>query len=188
MKYSLYDIYPEGITNGYGKVFANQRFRILKRLPKFNSILDVGSGPCYLKEWLTNNFSESINYEAVDIRPETLALCDCVKYTTIPTNKLYDVVCLFGTVTYNIDYDENRNKQILKELLEQSKHITKQIVFTVFKDSTKERVPLKRKNNFVYFSIDEIKNLLQELELKLITVEHCYDPDEYFVICEINNA
>ena len=33
----------------------------------------------------------------------------------IPKNKKYDLVCLFGTVTYNFEYDNYKNKQrILK--------------------------------------------------------------------------
>lgn len=185
MKYCLTDIYPNNTDNGYGKRLAEQRFNILKQLNLFTSILDVGSGPCLLQQWLTVNFSFPIQYEAVDIRQDTLALCDCMKYTTIPTDKKYDLVCLFGTVTYNIDYNTEMNKEILKKLLIQSKFIGKQILFTVLKESTEFKLLKYKRNKFIYFSKNQIKNIISELGLNLISIiESDLDPDEYFVVCE----
>jgi len=204
MKYSLYDIYPSGIFNGYGIDYAKKRFAVLKEIPHFNSILDVGSGPCFLKQWIEENFTHNIEYEAVDIRQDALDLCDCPKYNTIPSNKTYDLACLFGTVTYNIDFETNKNKQLLKDLLIQSKTVSKQILFTVFKDDQLNTISEKRKSQFVFYTKNEIKEMLDELGLKIKNIEKTfrrnvetdvyeydpwylsfeYDRFEYFILCE----
>lgn len=189
MKYCLDDAYSTSTDNGYGKQLAEQRFKILKQLKPFTSVLDVGSGSCLLQKWLNNNIQHKVDYEAVDIREDALALCDCVKYTIIPVNKNYDISCLFGTITYNIDLDATKNKQILINLLLQCKNISKQIIFTVLKETTEFKILKYKRNKFVYFSKEEIKNMLEKLEINLVAIiETDLDPDEYFVICEINNA
>jgi len=182
----LYDIYPEPISNGYGKDLAKKRFEILKG-HKFKSVLDVGSGPCYLHEWLEENNLDS-TYEAVDIRPETLKLCSCSVYITIPTTGSYDLVCLFGTVTYNIDGDELKNKLLLKKLLEQSLKVCRSLlVFTVFKESAKQELRAFQQDRFVYFSEIELRNLLLSLGVSnfAVTEDDKLDRNEYFVTCRV---
>ena len=84
-KYSLNYFYPEAISNGYGKEFAMQRFEILKEI-NFSSILDIGSGPCFLYDWIRLN-KKGVEYNAYDIRKETLQLCNCNVYSSIPKRK-----------------------------------------------------------------------------------------------------
>ena len=182
----LYDVYPEPLSNGYGRGPAKKRFEILKG-HMFKSVLDVGSGPCYLQEWLEEN-SLDATYEAVDIRPETLKLCSCPAYETIPTTGSYDLVCLFGTVTYNIDGDELKNKQILKKLLEQSLKVCRSLlVFTVFKESAKQELRAFQQDRFVYFSEIELRNLLLSLGVSnfAVTEDDKLDRNEYFVTCRV---
>lgn len=180
-------IYRHPKFNGYGKDLAYKRFSILNDL-KFESILDVGSGPCFLQTWLIENKINS-QYEAVDIREECFKFCNCNTYTTIPTHRLYDLVCLFGTVTYNIDNDETHNKKLLKDLLFKSKQISKLfLLFTVFKESIRiKHLNNNPKNYFVYFSKDEIKNTLNEIGIFNYTIIENNDLDEfeYFVLCKI---
>lgn len=183
-KYSLSKIYSNSRFNGYGEE-AYSRFQILKQL-SFTSVLDVGSGPCFLQKWFQKN-SIVCDYEAMDIRDETLKYCNCNTHKIIPSDKSYDLICLFGTVTYNIDHNELKNKLVLKDLLKDCKKICKSILlFTVFKEAIREKNKNKSsKDFFVYFSVDEIKNLLSELQIKNFDIieNDEYDTQEYFVIC-----
>lgn len=186
MRQSLYDIYKDGSSNGYGKADAEKRFSILKDF-SFKSVLDVGSGPCLLEAWLKDNHI-AVHYEAVDIRPEALKLCKCPAYETVPQIGSYDLVCLFGTVTYNIDGDELKNKQILKKLLEQSLKVCKSLlIFTVFKESVKQELKVFQQDRFVYFSEIELRNLLLSIGISnfAITENNKLDKHEYFVICHV---
>lgn len=186
MPQSLYDIYKNGDSNGYGKADAEKRFGILKEFA-FNSVLDVGSGPCFLEAWLAKNNIQS-SYEAVDIRPEALKFCKCPAYETIPTTGSYDLVCLFGTVTYNIDGDELKNKQILKKLLQQSMQVCNSILlFTVFKEKTKQELKVFQQDRFVYFSDTELRNLILSLGITNFNIieKDELDKHEYFVVCRL---
>ena len=180
-------IYRHPKFNGYGKESAYRRFSILKDL-KFESILDVGSGPCFLQTWLTENKIKT-HYEAVDVREDCFQFCNCPTHTTIPTNSIFDVVCLFGTVTYNIDNDESNNKELLKKLLSQSKKVARSFVlFTVFKESLREKHKnINPKNFFVYFSKEEIESILKELNISNFDIieNNELDEQEYFVLCKI---
>lgn len=180
--YTLKDVYKKPYDNGYGKSFAYQRFNFLKSLC-FNSVLDVGSGPCFLHDWLKQNKPET-NYEAVDIRPETLELCKCQTYSEIPKNKTYDLVCLFGTVSYNFDYDNETNKEILISLLRDSISVSNRyVLFTVLKkEGNKENII--KANRYVYYSKEEISELLSFLDIQNthIISDELYDSNEWFVL------
>ena len=177
--------YPAANSNGYGRNLAEKRFSVLLKDLKFTNVLDVGSGACFLKTWL-QGLDISANYEAVDIRPEALALCDCTTYSAIPPTGAYDLICLLGTVTYNIDSDVLKNKQTLKTLLTAAKKVgTEHILFTVFKDSVAATLSPNDANKFVYFSKDEITALVKKVGLTLVYLKEipALDPNEYFVLC-----
>lgn len=185
--YDLNSIYKHPKQNGYGKDAAYKRFSFLKGL-SFGSVLDVGSGPCFLKTWLTEN-DITAEYEAVDIRPDTLALCDCPVYEQIPKGRTYDLVCLFGTVTYNIGHDEDSNKGMLLHLLQQSKAACRSLLlFTVFKESTRQKyansVP---QDFFVYFCPEEIDSMMKSIGLSKYAImdNPQIDDQEYFVLASV---
>jgi hypothetical protein len=182
-QFNLKNIYISPEANGYGKALSYQRFKILDKL-KFDSILDVGSGPCFLYEWLNEN-NKQVIYEAVDIRTDALNLCGCKTYTEIPNYKNFDLVCLFGTVTYNIDYNLEKNKNILIDCLQKSINVSNHyVLFTVMKNeiNTKATIDAKR---FVYYTLEEIKQLLNSLNIfdYEIIDNDLYDKEEYFIIC-----
>jgi hypothetical protein len=187
INYSIQSVYRTPKFNGYGKECAYRRFSFLKGL-SFGSVLDVGSGACLLKNWLAEN-GFAVDYEAVDIRPDALALCGCVTHQTIPANRAYDLVCLFGTVTYNIDHDEAANKATLLHLLKQSKTVCRSLLlFTVFKETVRE----KYKNSvpadyFVYFSMNEIDAMMVTLGISKYTIieNPQLDDQEYFVLAHL---
>ena len=182
--YSIHDYYKNANDNGYDN-WTEKRFSILNGYT-FGSVLDVGSGPCFLKTWLENK-GVAASYEAVDIRVESLVECDCPHYQSIPTNKNYDLVCLFGTVTYNIGGNTTQNKELLKSLLQQSNAICNSILlFTVFKDSVGQRYKSSRiKDYFVYFSREEITTMLNSIGItQFEIIENLeLDRNEFFVIC-----
>jgi hypothetical protein len=170
--------YPKAENTGYDLVLSNKRFSVLNQL-KFKSILDVGSGCCNLHKWLKYNNYDVI-YHAVDIRTDALALCNCQTFTEIPNNK-YDIVCLYGTVTYNINENIQDNKEILKKLLEQSKKVTnKYILFTVIKQENIKGLSLLQ---LVSYTKNEIKEIASSVGSCII--DETTHPDEYIVICEI---
>lgn len=187
MKYSIESIYRTPRSNGYGKECAYRRFSFLKGL-SFGSVLDVGSGPCLLRQWLLENGIHA-QYEAVDIRPDALALCGCKTYESVPTDRMYDLVCLFGTVTFNIGQDEAHNKTVLLDLLRKSKAVCGSLLlFTVFKESIRDRY----KNSacpdyFVYFSREEIDEIMAELRIfKYTVIENPeLDEQEFFVLASL---
>ena len=184
--YLISTIYRSARFNGYGRDCAHKRFSFLRGF-SFGSVLDVGSGPCLLRGWLQEN-GITADYEAVDIRADALALCDCPTYQSIPQGKAFDLVCLFGTVTFNIGHDEGANKETLRDLLRQSIGVCRKwLVFTVFKEGTRE----KYKNSvprdfFVYFSREEIREMLEGLGIYRfgIVEDDRLDDQEYFVVCQ----
>ena len=183
--HSLLAAYPAGNSNGYGRILAEKRFSAILQDLKFTSVLDVGSGACFLKAWL-QEVGISANYEAVDIRPEALALCGCTTYSAIPLTGAYDLICLFGTVTYNLDGDVLKNKQTLNTLLTEAKKVgTGHILFTVFKDSVAATLSPNDANKFVYFSKEELTALVKRVGLTLVYLKEipALDPNEYFVLC-----
>lgn len=184
---SFQSIYRHPKFNGYGKELAYRRFFILNGL-NFKSILDVGSGPCFLQSWLIDN-KIYCHYEAVDVRKDCFQFCDCPTHTKIPMGAFFDMVCLFGTVTYNIDNDEAKNKDLLKSLLFQSKQVTKSfLLFTVFKEPMRQKHQQENlKNFFVYFSKDEIETILKQLNISNFDIieDDKLDEQEYFVLCKI---
>jgi SAM-dependent methyltransferase len=124
--------YPNPEFTGYNDNQYNNRFGILTSL-EFSSVLDVGSGSCNLLKWLEVN-KAGITYEAMDIREEALALCQCKTHTKLPKKK-FDLVCLYGTITYNIDEDKVKNKQLLFDLLMNCKKISKKWLIFITIDS-----------------------------------------------------
>ena len=125
--------YPKPESTGYFEALTQARFSVLKDL-QFKSVLDVGSGCCRLLSWLRESEFTG-KYEAVDIREDALALCDCKTHTSIPKRNKYDLVVFFGTVTYNIGENHKANKEVLSQLLAQAaKSAKKHIVFTVIRE------------------------------------------------------
>lgn len=183
--YTPKTVYRRPQDNGYGKAFAFGRFEVLRSIP-FNSVLDVGSGPCLLHQWLKEN-NIPAHYEAVDLRTDALALCDCPTHTAIPQDKKYDLVCLFGTVTYNFEFKTEENKQTLLSLLHQSLAVSnKYVLFTVMKRENVSNNALKA-DRFVYYSKQELEDLLQQLPMKSFDIrEETTDPTEWFVWCNVN--
>jgi len=185
--YLLSNIYRSGRFNGYGRECAYKRFSFLKGL-SFDSVLDVGSGPCLLHNWLIEN-RFSVEYEAVDIRSDALTHCNCQTYDSIPQQRAYDLVCLFGTVTFNIGHNEGANKETLRDLLRQSIGVCRKwLLFTVFKENIRKKhennIP---RNFFVYFSREEISEMLEGLGIYRfgIVEDNSLDDQEYFVLCNL---
>ena len=186
--YTFKDVYKKPYDNGYGESLAHQRFNILKLL-NFKSVLDVGSGACFLYKWLMEN-NLKINYEAVDVRTDALELCKCQTYSEIPKNKKYDLVCLFGTVTYNFAYDNYKNKQIFLSLLRESIKISNNyLLFTVMKNEINTEATIKA-NRFLYYTKEDVINILADLNISKyqIVEDDNYDKEEYFVICNVKDT
>lgn len=170
--------YPKAENTGYDLVLSNKRFSVLNQL-KFESILDVGSGCCNLHEWLQQNNNNAL-YHAVDIRTDALALCNCQTFTQIPDNR-YDLVCLYGTITYNINENPQENKKTLIDLLKRSKEVAyKYIVFTVIKKENLKGLSLLQ---LVSYTKNEIQNIASTLGSYII--DETTHPDEYIIICEV---
>ena len=168
--------YPTPESTGYNDQQYQQRFGILTPL-EFASVLGVGSGPCNLLKWLEKN-KPAVTYEAMDIREDALALCPCKTHTKLPKKK-FDLVCLYGTITYNIDEDKAKNKQLLFNLLKNCKKLAKKwLVFTVMED---EGLIGLGKLQFVGYTRAELNQLLSSVGLVSTTVQ--VNHGEYIVVC-----
>ena len=175
--------YPTAESTGYSDEQYQRRFGILTSL-EFSSVLDVGSGPCNLAKWLDKN-KPGVAYEAVDIRDDALALCSCTTHKRIP-NKKFDLVCLYGTVTYNIDDDKAKNKQLLFDLLQACKNIVKKwIVFTVIKEEGLIGLP---KLQLVGYTRSQVEQLVSSVGLTIETVHAQVDLGEYIVVCDVQKS
>ena len=168
--------YPTAESTGYSSELTEKRFSILRKL-SFKSVLDVGSGKCNLHAWLKFNDLQ-VKYDAVDIREDALALCDCDTFTKIPSRRKYDLVCLFGTITYNINENKEENQKLLLDLLDQSfKSSKKYIVFSVIK---KEVIKGLSTIQLVSFTKEEIEQIASKYGKFII--DDTTDPEEYIVI------
>lgn len=181
------DFFSDPTDNGYDSNGNTVRFNILSGIT-FSSLLDVGSGPCYLKTWLAEN-EINCSYEAVDVREDSLLLCNCTHYTEIPLNKQYDVVCLFETVGFNIDFDVTKNKNILNDLLTKSKQVAqKYVVFSVFNESKKQEISFTNKDEIVWFTEQELETILTSIGYTNYSIFERNDLHEYlyYVICDVS--
>jgi hypothetical protein len=132
---------------------------------------------CNLHRWLKQN-DYNVKYDAVDIREDALGLCDCDTFTEVPKRRKYDLVCLFGTVTYNIDEDKEGNRQLLKDLLEvAAKSSKKYIVFTVIKSEGVQGLAGLR---LVSYTRKEVEALASSLGNYIVIDD--VDPEEYIII------
>jgi hypothetical protein len=158
-----------------------QRFGILTPLD-FASVLDVGSGRCNLLKWLQIN-KTGITYEAMDIREDALALCPCKTHTKLPKKK-FDLVCLYGTVTYNIGEDKAKNKQLLFDLLTNCKKIAKKwLIFSVMKE---EGLMGLAKLQLVGYTRAQVEELVSSVGLTIDTIHTQVDLGEYIVVCKMS--
>lgn len=140
-----------------------KRFSVLDNLI-FNTVLDVGSGPCLLQSKLQGKI-----YEAVDIREESLKYCNCKTYTTIPDSK-YDLVCLFGTLT-----DKHTSKQNYFNLLCSCKdRCNKYLVFSIIHLA---------QPTWLWYSKEELQEIINQLQFKTYSLVE--DETEIIVIGEI---
>ena len=166
---------------GYSKG-NTRRFESLRGLT-FSSLLDVGSGPCRLHDWLRANGMDC-HYEAVDIRTDSLALCDCPTHTGVPApthGRTFDVSCLFGTCGFLNDRSPDHQKETLVSLIRQCIPITrKHIVFSGIRDSTRD-------SNLVLYSQNEFEETVSSL-FPNYRLDCISDPWEWIAICSLPDA
>jgi len=168
---------------GYDDEQYQSRFGILTSL-EFSSVLDVGSGPCNLLKWINKN-KLGVTYEALDIREDSLKLCPCKTHTRLPDQK-FDLVCLYGTISYNIDDDKAKNKQLLFDLLQACKEIAeKWLVVTVMKE---EVLIGLEKLLLVGYTRLQVEQLVSSIGLTIETVHSEVDLGEYIVVCNVAGA
>lgn len=182
--------YPSGSYTGYNEVKSNQRFSVLHGIPDLGSstLLDIGSGPCNLLGWLRDNGHET-HYEAVDIREDSLRLCPCAPthtHTGVPTHPRtgaggWDIICLFGTVTFNIGSDQEANRSTLRELLLSSLSLRpKHIVFTAIRRDCLDGINAIQ---LVGYEKEEIAELISMLSPDSWRIHEEPDPFEWIVEC-----
>ena len=118
----------------------------------------------------------------MDIREDALALCPCNTHTKLPKKK-FDLVCLYGTTSYNIGEDKAKNKQLLFDLLTNCKKIAKKwLIFSVMKE---EGLMGLGKLQFAGYTRTELDELLSSVGLVANTINTQVDLGEYIVVCNI---
>lgn len=175
--------YPSPEYSGYGKEKSNRRFSVLHDIPNLGScsLLDVGSGPCNLLHWLRTN-GYATQYEPVDIREDSLRLCPCAHtHTRMPTGAR-DIVCLFGTVTFNIGSDQKANRLKMRELLSQSMALNpKHIVFTAIRA---DKIDGISKIQLIGYDREQVLELVEMLTPVSYQIYEDEDPTEWIVRCD----
>jgi hypothetical protein len=168
-------MYKSSLDVGYDPG-DSARFEILKSI-SFSSVLDVGSGPCRLHPWLISNGIVA-DYEAMDIRSEALSHCKCKTYDSLPVDKRYDLVVLFGVADYGTpDIILEKKKNFHNLVMLASKLTSNMLIFSVVKDVYKS-------SQLVTFSNEEV-NSLAKLISKNYTIYESADATEYVVKVEI---
>jgi hypothetical protein len=158
-------MYKNSLDVGYSPG-DHKRFSVLDRL-EFSSLLDVGSGPCILQCLL-----KDVEYEAVDVREDSLSHCNCKTHTTVPSRKKYDLVCFFGTFAYG-------NKEDVFSLLQKaSKRAKKYVIFSVIN-------PFPRSGKMLTYDESEILKMISIVSPKAHTLDTTTEPTETIVICEL---
>ena len=182
--------YPSASHTGYNEVKSRRRFAVLDGIPDLGSstLLDIGSGPCNLLGWLRDNRHET-HYEAVDIREDSLRLCPCAPthtHTGVPTRprtgaRAWDIVCLFGTVTFNIGSDQEANRKTMRELLMSALSLhPKHIVFTAIRS---DRLDGINAIQLVGYDREGIEELISMLSPDSWEIHEDPDPYEWIVRC-----
>ena len=168
-------MYKSASDTGYAEGNC-ERFEGLRGLA-FDSILDVGSGPCLLHYWLKTN-DIVCDYEAYDVRLDALELCECKTHRELPKQR-YDLVCLFGVYNIYTKTIEKEKAEFLDLLVKCRELCGKYLVFTRMKDTINIQ-------NAPKYSLDEIDNMMSYLKLSNYRVSSTSDNTEYLIICEIN--
>lgn len=160
-----------------------RRFDVLEGL-EFGSVLDVGSGPCLLHGWLLGK-GHPVEYEAFDIRSDSLLLCDCKTHSVFPSGGRYDLVCLFGTTGYDILFDEGRSKAEYLQLLKLSAAAaSRYLVFTLMKDFEESGLFGGRNmRGLLHYKSREAADLAMSLGMSFFTTAAGHEPTEHIFIC-----
>jgi hypothetical protein len=176
--------YPTAEFSGYERRSDEDRFGVLRSIAELGSstLIDIGSGPCRLFDWLRWNGYQT-DYEAVDIREDSLRVCACAPervYTRTPATQK-DIVCLFATVSMNIDSDQRRNRNVLIELLNQAKDMNpKHIILSVIRKEEAKGLNLIQ---LVCYDRHQVEELIHFLNPRTFRIDETSYPSEYIVLC-----
>lgn len=176
--------YPTADSSGYDRTSDEARFGILRKIADLDSstLIDIGSGPCRLLDWLRHNGYRT-DYEAVDIREDSLRVCACAPervYTRVPASPK-DIVCMFATISMNIGSDQKGNRETLIRLLAEAKSLgPKHIVLSVIK---KEEARGLNRIQLVCYDRQQIEELVHFLNPKTFSIDETSYPSEYAVLC-----
>lgn len=176
--------YPTAEFSGYERRSDEARFGILRSIAELGSstLIDIGSGPCRLFDWLRRNGYQT-DYEAVDIREDSLRVCACAPervHTRTPATQK-DIVCLFTTVSANIGSDQKRNRDMLVSFIHEAKSFDpKYIVLSVIR---KEGVSGSDLVQMVCYDRQQVEELVHFLNPKTFRIDETSYPSEYIVLC-----
>ena len=93
-------------------------------------------------------------------------------------------------MTYNFEYDNYKNKQILLSLLSESIKVSNNyLLFTVMKNEINTEATSKA-NRFLFFTKEDVINILADLNISKYQIieDDNYDKEEYFVICNVKDT
>ena len=155
-----FSIYSKSSNDGYPN--TTRRFELIKKIEKFNTILDFGSGPCSLLKWINENNINCL-YEAYDLRKDSLDNhCNCITHYELPFGKTYDLVCILGVSGLNTEYDTKTSKNLFLKTFQKACSFSSKYV--LFNMSFQDKYP----NYIVNYNEDEIMSILNENKLKII--------------------
>ena len=107
-------------------------------------------------------------------------------HTGVPTRprtgaRAWDIVCLFGTVTFNIGSDQEANRRMMRELLMSAVSLgPKHIVFTAIRRDCLDGINAIQ---LVGYEKEEIAELISMLSPDSWRIHEEPDPSEWIVMC-----
>lgn len=161
------------------------RFEVIGDL-SFDSVLDIGSGPCLLHSWLRSHGHE-VRYEAFDIRSDALSHCDCHVHAALPAEPKFDLVCLFGVCDYSRAVDVDLSKASFADLLVRACYASSRYcVFTLTRDfSVSGTLSGRNGSSTVHHHLLEVISLASSLQIHSCMVKETPDGSEYAAICRV---
>ena len=167
MNLGLEKYYSSDVSNDFSNFSTEVRFSHVFNSTELSNkdILDFGCGTGNLYGWLKSNNKSYGSYTGYDLRTKTIEFAknkyanSDARFTTSYPNKQYDIVVLFGTISYAFDSNIDTCKLFYKKELQRAIGSLKDggLLYVTLRKDGKEYS--KDNKMMITYSLEDIKNL-----------------------------
>lgn len=167
MNFEMEKYYTSDVSNDFSQFSTEVRFsHVFNSIELSNkAILDFGCGTGNLYGWLKSNNKPYGSYTGYDIRTRTLEFAKSkyansnAEFTTSYPDKKYDIVVLFGTISYAFDSNVDTCKSFYKKELQRAISSLKDdgLLYVTLRKNGKEYS--KDNKMMITYSLEDIKKL-----------------------------